>query len=184
MDDYAAAAELFQGFPEGAAILHAVQEAVSTLSETTMKATKSQVAFRRRGFAYVWRPGQYINSDVPAVLSIALPRELRSDRIKELGGLAGEPATRDGAGRQQRQGVLGGPLEHGGDLGDRHHVEVQGTGAGRFDRPVAVAADQAEEPVHRAHPRPRQRVVQEPFGVDAHVFAVAGARVDQAGQVA
>lgn len=70
MDDYAAAAELFQGFPEGAAILHAVQEAVSTLSETTMKVTKSQVAFRRRrGFAYVWRPGQYINSDVPAVLS-------------------------------------------------------------------------------------------------------------------
>lgn len=153
MDDYAAAAELIQGFPEGAAILHAVQEAVSTLSETTMKVTKSQVAFRRRrGFAYVWRPGQYINSDVPAVLSIALPRELRSDRIKELGGLAGEPATRDGAGRQQRQGVLGGPLEHGGDLGDRHHVEVQRAGARRVDGRVAVAADQPEEPVHRAHP--------------------------------
>ena len=85
MNANAAAAELFQGFPEGAAILHAVQEAVSTLSETTMKVTKSQVAFRRRrGFAYLWRPGQYINSDVPAVLSIALPRELRSDRIKEV----------------------------------------------------------------------------------------------------
>ena len=67
MDDYAAAAELFQGFPEGAAILHAVQEAVSTLSETTMKATKSQVALRRRrGFAYVWRPGQVHQQRCPS----------------------------------------------------------------------------------------------------------------------
>ena len=50
-----------------------------------VRVTKSQVAFRRgRGFAYVWRPGQYVNSEVPAVLSIALPREISSDRIKSV----------------------------------------------------------------------------------------------------
>lgn len=47
--------------------------------------TKSQVTFRRRrGFAYVWRPGQYIDSHVPAVLSIALSHEVTSDRIKSV----------------------------------------------------------------------------------------------------
>lgn len=50
-----------------------------------MRVTKSQVAFRRRqGFAYLWRPGQYIASDVPVVLSIALPHEIRSDRFNEV----------------------------------------------------------------------------------------------------
>ena len=50
-----------------------------------MTVTKSQVAFRRdQGFAYVWRPGQYVASDVPAVLSIALPFEVESDRFKEV----------------------------------------------------------------------------------------------------
>ena len=47
--------------------------------------SRSQVAFRRRrGFAYLWRPAQYVRSDVPAVLSLALPRELVSDRFKEV----------------------------------------------------------------------------------------------------
>ena len=50
----------------------------------------AEIAFRRRrGFAYVWRPGQYVTSDVPAVLSIALPREVTSDRIKSVA----HPAT-------------------------------------------------------------------------------------------
>ena len=47
--------------------------------------TRSQIAFRRRtGFAFVWRPGQYVTSDVPAVLSIALPHEVASDRFKSV----------------------------------------------------------------------------------------------------
>ena len=37
-----------------------------------------------RGFAYVWRPGQYVDSEVPAVLSIALPRRVPSDRFKSV----------------------------------------------------------------------------------------------------
>ena len=50
-----------------------------------MQATKSQVAFRnRRGFAYLWHPGRYVRSDVPAVLSIVLPRRVGSVRFKEI----------------------------------------------------------------------------------------------------
>jgi hypothetical protein len=50
-----------------------------------VRVTTSQIAFRRRrGFAYVWRPGQYVASEVPAVLSIALPREVSSDRFKSV----------------------------------------------------------------------------------------------------
>lgn len=77
--------ELFDGFPEGLAICNAAREAVSTVGEASMTVTKSQLTFRRRrGFAYVWRPGQYVDSDVPAVLSIALPREVTSARFKEV----------------------------------------------------------------------------------------------------
>jgi hypothetical protein len=77
--------DLFEGFPEVVAIFHTVQCAVFTIGEASVAVSKSQVAFRRRrGFAYLWRPGQYIHSDVPAVLSIALPREVRSDRFKEV----------------------------------------------------------------------------------------------------
>jgi hypothetical protein len=77
--------DLFDGFPTGLAICRAIQNAVSTLGEATTTVTKSQVAFhRRRGFAYVWRPGQYVSSAVPAVLTIGLPREVKSDRFKEV----------------------------------------------------------------------------------------------------
>lgn len=77
--------DLFEGFPEALAICRAAQEAVSTIGEASMVVTKSRVAFRRRrGFAYVWRPGQYVNSDVPAVLSIALPHKVTSTRFKEI----------------------------------------------------------------------------------------------------
>lgn len=77
--------DLFAGFPQGVAICQAVEQAVSALDEVTVRVTKSQVAFRRRrGFAYLWRPGQYLTSDVPAVLSIALPHEVESERFKEV----------------------------------------------------------------------------------------------------
>lgn len=50
-----------------------------------MRTTASQVAFRnRRGFAYVWNPRRYLKTNVPAVLSIALPRRLDSSRFKEI----------------------------------------------------------------------------------------------------
>jgi hypothetical protein len=77
--------ELFTGHPESLAVCRAVQDAVARIGEAQVAVTRSQVAFRRhRGFAYVWRPGQYVRSDVPAVLSISLPRQISSDRFKEV----------------------------------------------------------------------------------------------------
>ena len=51
-----------------------------------IRATKSQVAFRgrRRGFAYVWWPGRYVHSEVPAVLSIAAGGRIDSPRFKSV----------------------------------------------------------------------------------------------------
>jgi hypothetical protein len=77
--------ELFAGFPESLAIYGVVADAVAAMGDATVVVSKSQVAFkRRRGFAYVWRPGQYVGNDVPAVLSIALPHEVASGRWKEV----------------------------------------------------------------------------------------------------
>jgi len=79
------AENLFRGFPDGLAICRRVQDVVAAIGAAPVSVTKSQLAFRRRrGFAYVWRPGQYVDSDVPAVLSIALPRQVTSDRFKSV----------------------------------------------------------------------------------------------------
>ncbi len=77
--------ELFAGHPDGLALHEAVARAVAAIGPSYLCVTKSQVAFRRRtGFAFVWRPAQYVRSEVPAVLSIALPREISSPRFKEV----------------------------------------------------------------------------------------------------
>ena len=75
----------FEGFPRGLMIFKEVERAVAALGDATVRVTKSQIAFRRRKqFAFVWRPGQYVRSDVPAVLSISLAHAVVSDRIKEV----------------------------------------------------------------------------------------------------
>lgn len=77
--------DLFDGYPSGLAICHEVERTVRRLGDATVTVSRSRVAFRRsRGFAYVWRPGQYVASDVPAVLSLALPHEVVSDRLEEV----------------------------------------------------------------------------------------------------
>ena len=77
--------DLFAGFPESLAIYRVVADAGAGIGAATVAGSKSQVAFkRRRGFAYVWRPGRYVSSDVPAVLSIAMPHEVVSARWKEV----------------------------------------------------------------------------------------------------
>jgi Domain of unknown function (DUF5655) len=76
--------ELFPHEP-GRAVLRAVADAVGAIGEHEVRVSRSQVAFRRRrGFAYVWRPGRYVHSDVPAVLSLALPVELHDERFKQV----------------------------------------------------------------------------------------------------
>lgn len=77
--------DLFDGCPQGLALFGTIERVVAEIGNATIRVTKSQVAFRRRrGFAYVWRPAQYVASDVPAVLSIPLPREVASGRFKSV----------------------------------------------------------------------------------------------------
>jgi hypothetical protein len=77
--------ELFDGYPDGLAICRRIQQVMSDFGDVSVAVSKSQVAFRRRkAFAFVWRPAQYVSSDVPAVLSIALPSQVASDRFKEI----------------------------------------------------------------------------------------------------
>lgn len=81
----AAPEDFFAGHPDGLAIFGAVADAVGGLDDCLVpEVQKSQITFRRgrRGFAFVWRPGQYVTSQVPAVLSLALSRPLSSPRIK------------------------------------------------------------------------------------------------------
>lgn len=79
------ASEFFEDSPAGLAIFEAVASVVSAFGPVKVQVSKSQITFRRRrGFAYLWRPGQYVKSLVPAVLSLALPRELESPRFKEI----------------------------------------------------------------------------------------------------
>lgn len=77
--------EFFDGSPDGLRLYREVEQAVRAVGDASVRVTKSQIAFRRRkGFAYVWRPDVYLRSDVPAVLSVALPREVASPRFKEI----------------------------------------------------------------------------------------------------
>lgn len=78
-------AEFFTGHPDGLAIYEAVAAAIRALGRSEERVSRSQIAFRRsRGFAFVWRPAQYVRSAVPAVLSIATLHRLESPRFKEV----------------------------------------------------------------------------------------------------
>jgi hypothetical protein len=77
--------ELFSNSPEGLQLCQVVRSAVLSACPAVERTTTSQVAFRnRRGFAYVWNPRQHLKTEVPAVLSIALPRRIESARFKEV----------------------------------------------------------------------------------------------------
>jgi hypothetical protein len=78
--------EFFKDHPAAEAVFDKVQGIIDGFGEYEVRTSKSQVAFRRRrGFAYVWRPGQYLrNPKAEAVLSIVLGRHDRSSRFKEV----------------------------------------------------------------------------------------------------
>ena len=63
-----------------------VREIVAASGPFDVRATKSQVAFRRkRGFAFLWLPGRYLaRPAAEVVLSIALGRHDPSPRFKEI----------------------------------------------------------------------------------------------------
>jgi len=78
--------DLFAGHPLALAVLDRVRAILEAAGPLEIRTTRSQVAFRRaRGFAYLWRPGQYLAGAVaPVVLSVALGRHDPSPRFKEV----------------------------------------------------------------------------------------------------
>ena len=64
----------------------AIRQEVEALGQVSIRVTKSQIAFRRRrNFALVWMPGQYLRGRVaPLVLTLSLPGRDQSLRWKEI----------------------------------------------------------------------------------------------------
>lgn len=63
-----------------------VRQAVESLGESSLRVSKSQIAFKRwRGFAWAWVPEQYLKRKAaPLVLSLSLPYRDTSPRWKEI----------------------------------------------------------------------------------------------------
>jgi hypothetical protein len=79
--------EFFGTDSVGLAVFHRVRAALAASHpDVTVRVSKSQVALRRRrGFAYLWVPGQYLHrSAAPVALSIAADRRIPSGRFKEV----------------------------------------------------------------------------------------------------
>lgn len=78
--------EFLAHHPIARAVFEEVKTQLAELGPVEVRATKSQIAFRRtRGFAYLWLPGQYLsNPAAEVVLSIALGRADSSPRWKEV----------------------------------------------------------------------------------------------------
>jgi hypothetical protein len=80
-----AIAAFFADDPGGLAIFGRIDRAVRDAGGAEIRVSRSQIAFRRsRTFAIVWWPGRYVRSDVPAVLSLALPERVDDPRFKQV----------------------------------------------------------------------------------------------------
>ncbi len=69
------------------ALFAAICREVDAIGEASLRVTKSQIAFaRRRAFAAVWMPGQYLKGrpTAPLVLTVFLPYRDESPRWKEI----------------------------------------------------------------------------------------------------
>ncbi len=71
---------------EARELFEALSGLVESIGPAAMRATKSQVAFRRRrAFAWAWVPGQYLRRPAaPLVLTVALPARDSSPRWKQV----------------------------------------------------------------------------------------------------
>ncbi|MDQ0664098.1 hypothetical protein QFZ35_002596 [Arthrobacter ulcerisalmonis] len=75
----------FDDAPSALRLYRAAERMAAELGPHEVRVSKSQISFRRRrGYAYLWRPGVYLKSAVPLVLSLALPRKLESPRFKQI----------------------------------------------------------------------------------------------------
>lgn len=79
-------AEFFADSPLGLAVLERVRSITESFASVDLRVSRSQVTFRRkRGFAYLWRPGMYLeHPGAEVVLSIALARHVESARWKQV----------------------------------------------------------------------------------------------------
>jgi hypothetical protein len=85
-DGPATAEEFLAGQPLGLATLAWVRRVLAAEGPVTERLGRSQVAFRhRRGFAWLWLPGQYLTHPrADVVLSLGLGRPVESPRFKEV----------------------------------------------------------------------------------------------------
>lgn len=83
--------DFFEGDPVAWQIQLRILRAFEDLTDLEVRESASQIAYRHgRTFAIVWRPGRYLHSDVPLVLSLVLREPMDSPRIKEVVKVAGE----------------------------------------------------------------------------------------------
>ncbi len=78
--------DFFGGHQASRSLFEALRRAVESAGPAEIRVTKSQIAFwRKRAFAWAWRPGQYLRGKTaPLVLTLALSRRDPSPRWKEI----------------------------------------------------------------------------------------------------
>lgn len=78
--------EFFAGHGLGLAAFEKLSEGLRAFGPLEVRVSKGQVALRRRrGFAYLWLPGQYLKKPTAeVVLTIALGRLVESPRFKKV----------------------------------------------------------------------------------------------------
>ncbi len=79
--------DFFQGKEDSRQLFEAIANLVERLGDATVRVSKSQVAFRRKkNFAIVWIPGQYLKNrpTPPLVLTLSFQKRDPSPRWKEI----------------------------------------------------------------------------------------------------
>jgi hypothetical protein len=72
--------------PASARLARRASKAIAGIGASTSRTGRSQISFRRRrAFAWIWAPQQYLGTTAASlVISLALPKRLRSRRWKEV----------------------------------------------------------------------------------------------------
>ncbi len=76
----------FAGSDESHAVFEAVRDAIHSIGTTEVRVSRGQIGFRRdRPFVFAWIPDIYFGrTDIPLVLTIALPRKVDSPRWSQI----------------------------------------------------------------------------------------------------
>jgi hypothetical protein len=78
--------QYFDSAPEARALFDIARKKIESVGDCSVRATKSQVAFRRRlAFAWLWMPGQYATGKHPPLeLTVGLLRHDQSSPWKQV----------------------------------------------------------------------------------------------------